>query len=72
MLLSKAEIARLIPHGGPMCLLDAVLRWDASRIRCSSRSHPDQDNPMRAGGVEVLSGRAAVVLGAGSAVEGAT
>jgi predicted hotdog family 3-hydroxylacyl-ACP dehydratase len=50
VLLSKAEIARLIPHGGPMCLLDGVVRWDASSIRCASRSHRDRDNPMRAGG----------------------
>jgi predicted hotdog family 3-hydroxylacyl-ACP dehydratase len=33
-----------------MCLLDAVLRWDASRIRCASRSHRDPGNPLRAGG----------------------
>jgi len=65
VLLSKAEIARLIPHGGPMCLLDGVVRWDASSIRCASRSHRDQDNPMRAGDLEILSGRATVVLDAG-------
>lgn len=50
MLLNRAEIARLIPHGEPMCLLDAVLRWDASSIRCSSWSHRDPDNPLRADG----------------------
>jgi predicted hotdog family 3-hydroxylacyl-ACP dehydratase len=48
--LSRAEIAGLIPHAGAMCLLDGVTQWDATRIRCVSRSHLDPDNPMRAGG----------------------
>lgn len=50
MRLTRAEIANLIPHAGPMCLLDGVLQWDASRIRCVSRSHRDPDNPLRADG----------------------
>jgi predicted hotdog family 3-hydroxylacyl-ACP dehydratase len=33
-----------------MCLLDGVLEWDASRIRCVSRSHRDAANPLRAEG----------------------
>jgi predicted hotdog family 3-hydroxylacyl-ACP dehydratase len=49
MLLSRAEIAGLIPHAGAMCLLDGVVEWDESRIRCVSRSHLDTGNPMRAG-----------------------
>ena len=47
---SKAEIARLIPHAGAMCLLDSVVQWDAARIRCVSRTHRDPGNPLRAGG----------------------
>lgn len=50
MRLTRAEIAGLIPHSGAMCLLDGVTQWDATRIRCVSRSHRDADNPMRAGG----------------------
>lgn len=50
MLVTRAEIARLIPHSGPMCLLDGVLHWDSSRIRCVSRSHRAADNPLRAEG----------------------
>ena len=50
MLVSKAEIARLIPHTGTMCLLDGVVQWDAARIRCVSRTHRDPGNPLRAGG----------------------
>jgi predicted hotdog family 3-hydroxylacyl-ACP dehydratase len=48
--LSKAAIAGLIPHSGAMCLLDAVLEWDQTSIRCCSRSHKDPDSPLRSGG----------------------
>jgi predicted hotdog family 3-hydroxylacyl-ACP dehydratase len=50
MRLSRAEIAGLIPHTGAMCLLDGVLEWNASRIRCMSRSHRDTANPLRVDG----------------------
>ena len=50
MRLSRAEIAELIPHAGAMCLLDGVLDWDASRIRCVSRGHRDAGNPLRVDG----------------------
>jgi len=50
MLVSRAEIAGLIPHGGDMCLLDGVLQWDAKRILCVSRSHRSGENPLRAAG----------------------
>lgn len=33
-----------------MCLLDGVVSWDASRIRCASHSHRNADNPLRADG----------------------
>lgn len=49
-MLGKAEIARLIPHAGAMCLLDEVLSWDAAAIRCVSRTHRDRDNPLRSRG----------------------
>ena len=50
MAMTKAEIAALIPHAGAMCLLDGVLRWDATQISCVSRTHRDMENPLRAGG----------------------
>ncbi|TMH48667.1 MAG: hydroxymyristoyl-ACP dehydratase, partial [Betaproteobacteria bacterium] len=34
MLISREAIATMIPHAGSMCLLDGVISWDASRIRC--------------------------------------
>jgi predicted hotdog family 3-hydroxylacyl-ACP dehydratase len=49
MPIDKAGIARLIPHAGAMCLLDSVLAWDASSIRCSATGHRDADNPLRTG-----------------------
>jgi len=36
---NKAGIAALIPHAGPMCLLDAVLAWDMTTIACVASSH---------------------------------
>ena len=50
LLHAKADIARLIPHAGAMCLLDGVVQWDSARIRCVSRTHHDIENPLRAGG----------------------
>ena len=47
MRLTKAEIARLIPHAGAMCLLDGVLDWDGQRVRCVAHSHRDAANPLR-------------------------
>jgi len=50
MLLNKADIALLIPHSRAMCLLDGVVRWDMSGIRCISQSHHDQNNPLCSNG----------------------
>jgi predicted hotdog family 3-hydroxylacyl-ACP dehydratase len=47
-LLDKAGIAALIPHTGPMCLLDAVLGWDKTTITCVASSHRAPDNPLAA------------------------
>ncbi|SAL17206.1 3-hydroxylacyl-ACP dehydratase [Caballeronia turbans] len=43
-------IAARIPHSGAMCLLDAVVAWDAQRIRCAATSHLHPDNPLRSKG----------------------
>ena len=50
MRLNRAGIAGLIPHSGTMCLLGGVVSWDALHIRCTSLSHRDPDNPLRADG----------------------
>jgi predicted hotdog family 3-hydroxylacyl-ACP dehydratase len=51
MPLQQARIRQLIPHAGPMCLLDRATFWDASSIRCEAWSHLDPGNPLRHGGV---------------------
>ena len=48
MTIGRAEIARLVPHAGAMCLLDAVVAWDRDRIVCHSYRHQASDNPLRA------------------------
>lgn len=50
MLIDRAEIARLIPHAGSMCLLDGVLAWDSDRIKCVATSHQLATNPLRRNG----------------------
>ena len=49
-MLTRADIENLIPHAGAMCLLDSVLYWDSTKIRCASRTHRDAANPLRTGG----------------------
>jgi predicted hotdog family 3-hydroxylacyl-ACP dehydratase len=48
--LSRAEIAHLIPHAGTMCLLDTVDSWDDTSIRCRTSRHRASDNPLRQDG----------------------
>lgn len=45
--LPKADWAQLIPHAGSMCLLDAVLAWDATTIHAISAGHTRADHPLR-------------------------
>lgn len=49
-MLTKTDIARLIPHSGAMCLLESVLHWNATTIRCAARTHRDTANPLRTRG----------------------
>ena len=46
-MLDKTDWARLIPHAGAMCLLDAVLAWDERSIHAISAGHARADNPLR-------------------------
>ena len=34
MKLDRAGIEHRVPHAGAMCLLDAVMQWDSTRITC--------------------------------------
>jgi predicted hotdog family 3-hydroxylacyl-ACP dehydratase len=47
---NKAEIRRLIPHSGLMCLLDEVIQWDDRSITCVTNTHCDPANPLRRDG----------------------
>ncbi len=46
-MLAKTDWAQLIPHQGAMCLLDAVLAWDATTIHATSSGHASVDHPLR-------------------------
>lgn len=46
-MLDRNAIARLIPHAGAMCLLDRVVKHDATSITCEAESHRLGDNPLR-------------------------
>lgn len=48
--LTRAAFAQRIPHAGNMCLLDAVLEYDATTIVCTTRTHRATDNPLRSAG----------------------
>jgi predicted hotdog family 3-hydroxylacyl-ACP dehydratase len=48
--MSTAQIARLVPQSGPMCLLGEVVQHDATRIVCHAVSHRDLGNPLRRAG----------------------
>lgn len=50
MLKDRDWIAAHIPHQGSMCLLDGVLDFDATQVRCVSRAHRDPRNPLRSRG----------------------
>ena len=57
MMIGRDEIARMIPHAGTMCLLDGVLSWNPTSIRCVSGRHRAEDNPLRrAGQLNVICG----------------
>ncbi len=45
--IGREEILKHVPHAGPMCLIDEVASWDASRIVCIARNHAREDHPLR-------------------------
>ena len=49
--LDAAQIARLIPHQGDMCLLASVTRYDTQSITCMAVSHRLGTNPLRENGL---------------------
>ncbi|HWQ40128.1 MAG TPA: hydroxymyristoyl-ACP dehydratase [Burkholderiales bacterium] len=57
MLIGPERIRDLLPHAGAMCLLDAVVEYDAMRILCVATSHRAASNPL------AREGRLAAVCG---------
>ena len=49
--LDAAQIARLIPHQGDMCLLAGVRQYDKQSITCIAVSHRLVTNPLRENGL---------------------
>ncbi len=49
-MINRAEIARLVPHQGDMCLLDQAPRWSDTAILCHTHSHLAATNPLRRDG----------------------
>ena len=41
-----ADIRKLIPHGGSMCLLERVISWDAVCLSATTATHRRADNPL--------------------------
>lgn len=53
-MLTRSEIEARVPQSGAMCLLDRVVRWDATSIICQAAS-PRADHPLAlTGGVPVV------------------
>ena len=50
MSIGRDEILTLVPHQGAMCLWDAVIDWDAARLRLRSGTHRDPAHPLRSDG----------------------
>lgn len=45
-MIESDQIKALLPHGDAMSLLDQVESWDDLSIRCVTKSHLRQDNPI--------------------------
>lgn len=46
-MLSRGEIASLVPHHGDMLLIDFVREWNEEKIVCASNQHHNAKNPLR-------------------------
>lgn len=68
--LDHAAIEARIPHRGPMCLLDRVVAWDATRIECLAVNHRDPRHPLRSAS-GLLAGAAIEYAAQATAVHGA-
>jgi predicted hotdog family 3-hydroxylacyl-ACP dehydratase len=49
MSLDRTWITAHIPHQGAICLIDEVIAWTDTEIRCLTASHRLRSNPLRTG-----------------------
>ncbi len=49
-MIDRLRILSLVPHQGAMCLWDAVVDHDATRLRLRADNHRDHAHPLRSGG----------------------
>lgn len=47
MLITRRQLESLVPHAGPMVMIDGVTAWDEKCICCVSWRHLAADNPLR-------------------------
>ncbi len=45
-MLEREAFIDLIPHAGPMCLIERVAHWDDGQLRALSASHRASDHPL--------------------------
>ena len=43
----RERLLALVPHAGAMCLWDAVVSWDDTRVRVRGAGHRDPAHPLR-------------------------
>lgn len=48
--MARADIEKLIPHQGGMCLLERVVEWDDQRVVLETDTHRSTTNPLRTDG----------------------
>lgn len=73
MLIEKAKIINMLPHGNTMCLLDGVLNYDENTITCISHHWQQSNNPLlnnhETMGVSILAEYGAQAAGIHSAIQ---
>lgn len=46
-MIGREEILTLVPHAGPMCLIERVLEWDEHSLRCQADNQREPGHPLR-------------------------
>ncbi|MBL4762124.1 MAG: hypothetical protein JKY93_05425 [Gammaproteobacteria bacterium] len=55
--MNKQEICSRLPHSGAMCLIDSIVSYDDTCLKCVSYNHHHLNNPLRtAEGLSCIAG----------------